>query len=133
MGPLFLVSRTLLPSSHYRQTGLVQLTVLASLLVDGVAAAAHNQWYSTIWRTSLGIGVVFPLVLLVMRFRLKEPVEFSKHSFRHAKTPYRLVLKFYGWRLLIVSLIWFIYDASNPPFTAAPIRVLALILTLMPR
>ncbi|TLS24792.1 hypothetical protein PpBr36_08706 [Pyricularia pennisetigena] len=66
-----------------------------------VAAAAKNEYMSTIWRTSLGIGVVFPLVLLVMRFRLKEPVEFSKHSFRHAKTPYRLVLKFYGWRLLI--------------------------------
>lgn len=48
-----------------------------------------------------------------MRFRLKEPVEFSKNSFRHAKTPYRLVLRFYGWRLLIVSLIWFIYDVSN--------------------
>lgn len=65
---------------------------------------------STIWRTSLGIGVVFPLILLVLRVRLKEPEEFKRNSMKYAKTPYWLVLKFYGWRLLIVSLIWFIYD-----------------------
>ena len=29
-----------------------------------------------------------------------------------AKTPYLLILKYYGFRLLIVSLIWFIYDVS---------------------
>ncbi|EHA49017.1 hypothetical protein MCOR27_009562 [Pyricularia oryzae] len=90
-----------------------------------VAAAAQNQYMSTIWRTSLGIGVVFPLVLLVMRFRLKEPVEFSKNSFRHAKTPYRLVLRFYGWRLLIVSLIWFIYDFLTYAFGIYSSTILA--------
>ena len=31
---------------------------------------------------------------------------------RHAKTPYRLVLRFYGLRLFVVSLLWFIYDVS---------------------
>ncbi|KAI1777042.1 MFS general substrate transporter [Hypoxylon cercidicola] len=77
-----------------------------------VAAAAHNTYYSTIWRTSLGIGVAFPLVLFVLRLQLKEPEEFSRNSMKHAKTPYLLVLRYYGFRLLIVSLIWFIYDFS---------------------
>ncbi|GAB0132298.1 hypothetical protein EsDP_00000739 [Epichloe bromicola] len=45
-----------------------------------VAAACHGSHLETIWRTSLGIGVVFPLVLLVMRLRLKEPLEFAKES-----------------------------------------------------
>ncbi|KAI0120579.1 major facilitator superfamily domain-containing protein [Hypoxylon sp. NC0597] len=34
-----------------------------------------------------------------------------------AKTPYLLILKYYGFRLLIVSLIWFIYDFSAYSFS----------------
>ncbi|KAM4067056.1 major facilitator superfamily protein [Hirsutella rhossiliensis] len=80
-----------------------------------VAAAAHNDHYSTIWRTSLGIGVVFPLLLLLMRMRLKEPEEFAKESMRR-QTPYMLVLRFYWFRLFCVSLIWFLYDFSTYAF-----------------
>ncbi|KAK2608482.1 glycerophosphoinositol permease [Conoideocrella luteorostrata] len=76
-----------------------------------VAAACHSSHYETIWRTSLGIGVVFPLVLFIMRLRLKEPEEFAKESMRK-NTPYSLVLRFYWFRLLCVSLIWFLYDFS---------------------
>lgn len=75
-----------------------------------VAAACHNVHYETQWRTSLGIGVLFPLVLLVLRFRLKEPAGFTANSMVHVKIPYRHVIRFYGWRLLAVSTIWFIYD-----------------------
>ncbi|KAI1662083.1 MFS general substrate transporter [Daldinia decipiens] len=82
-----------------------------------VAAAAHNIYYSTIWRTSLGIGVAFPLVLFVLRLKLKEPEEFSRNSMKHVKTPYLLVIRYYGFRLLIVSLIWFIYDFSAYSFS----------------
>lgn len=77
-----------------------------------VAAACQNGHYSTIWRTSLGIGAVFPAILLIMRFFLTEPEDYQKNSMKHAKTPYLLVLRFYGLRLFIVSLIWFIYDVS---------------------
>ena len=84
------------------------------MYLDVVAAACHNQHYGTIWRTSLGIGVVFPLVLFVLRLRLKEPEEFAKESMRK-QTPYILVFKFYGFRLLMVSLIWFLYDVSIRP------------------
>lgn len=86
--------------------------VIGAFVPYVVAAAAQNKYYGTIWRTSLGIGVVFPLVLFVLRLRLKEPEEFSRNSMKRARTPYLLVLKFYGFRLLIVSLIWFIYDVS---------------------
>lgn len=57
------------------------------------------------------------MVLLVMRFFLDEPEEFQRHSMKYAKTPYKLVLRFYGWRLFIVSLVWFIYDFSAYSFS----------------
>ncbi|KAI1454412.1 MFS general substrate transporter [Annulohypoxylon moriforme] len=90
-----------------------------------VAAAAHNSHFSTIWRTSLGIGVVFPLVLFVLRLKLKEPAEFSRNSMKHAKTPYFLIFRYYGFRLLIVSLIWFIYDFSAYSFSIYSSSILA--------
>lgn len=83
------------------------------VLSDVVAAACHNGHYSTIWRVSLGVGVVFPMALLLLRIRLKEPEGFTKNSMKR-KTPYALVLKYYWWRLLCVSIIWFLYDVSRP-------------------
>ena len=90
-----------------------------------VAAACHNGHYETIWRTSLGIGVVFPLILFVLRLRLKEPAEFTRNSMKYAKTPYSLVLRFYGYRLFIVSLIWFLYDFSSYSFGIYSSTILA--------
>ncbi|KAH6617845.1 major facilitator superfamily domain-containing protein [Chaetomium sp. MPI-SDFR-AT-0129] len=90
-----------------------------------VAAACQNGHLSTIWRTSLGIGAVFPAFLLIMRFFVKEPEEFRKNSMKHAKTPYLLVLRFYGFRLFIVSLIWFIYDFSSYSFGIYSSTILA--------
>ena len=87
--------------------------MLTKLNIDIVAAACHNQHYGTIWRVSLGIGVVFPLVLFILRLRLKEPEEFAKESMKR-KTPYLLVLRYYWFRLAAVSLIWFVYDVSLP-------------------
>lgn len=84
--------------------------VLGAFVPYVVAAACHNGHLDTIWRTSLGIGLVFPLVLFVLRLRIKEPAAATRNSMRHAKTPYLLALRFYGLRLFVVSLIWFIYD-----------------------
>lgn len=89
--------------------------VFGAFLPYVIAAATNNKQYSVIWRVSLGLGVVFPLVLLVLRIRLKEPEEFARHSMKR-KTPYSLVLKYYWWRLLCVSIIWFLYDFSTYAF-----------------
>jgi MFS family permease len=89
--------------------------VIGAFVPYVVAAAAHNSNYGTIWRTSLGIGVVFPLVLFILRLRLKEPDEFAKQSMRR-QTPYWLVLKYYWFRLFSVSLVWFLYNFSSYAF-----------------
>ncbi|KAK8120110.1 MFS general substrate transporter [Apiospora kogelbergensis] len=79
-----------------------------------VAAACHNDHLETMWRTPLGIGVVFPLVLFVLRLKLKEPEEFSRESMKNTKTPYWLVLRYYGFRLFVISAVWFLYDFGSP-------------------
>ncbi|KAI1257163.1 hypothetical protein MGN70_000202 [Eutypa lata] len=87
--------------------------VIGAFVPYVVAAAAQNKYYSTIWRTSLGIGTVFPLVLFVLRLKLKEPEEFSRNSMKYARTPYALVLRFYGWRLFVFSTYSFgIYSST---------------------
>jgi len=68
-----------------------------------------------IWRLSLALGVVPPLSLLYLRIKLKEPASFTREKF-NKKTPYWLAFKFYGFRLLVVSTIWFIYDFLTYPF-----------------
>ncbi|ORY61277.1 major facilitator superfamily domain-containing protein [Pseudomassariella vexata] len=99
--------------------------VIGAFVPYVVAAAAKNMYYSTIWRTSLGIGVVFPLILFVLRLKLKEPEEFSRNSMKYAKTPYGLVLRYYGFRLFIVSLVWFLYDFSVYSFGLYSSTILA--------
>ena len=46
-----------------------------------------------------------------MRLRLKEPEEFAKESMRR-QTPWLLIMKFYWFRLVCVSIVWFLYDVS---------------------
>jgi hypothetical protein len=66
------------------------------------------------WRLSLGLGVVPPLLLFLLRLKLNEPEEFKRESMKYVTIPYGLVLKYYWWRLFVVGLIWFLYDVSPP-------------------
>ena len=68
------------------------------------------------WRICLGLGVIPPLSLLYLRVKLQEPEAYRRESMKNTKTPWLLVIKCYWWRLLIVSLIWFIYDFSAYSF-----------------
>ncbi|KAI9807559.1 MAG: hypothetical protein M1825_005499 [Sarcosagium campestre] len=69
-----------------------------------------------VWRLALAFAVIPPLSLLYLRIKLKEPEEFERQTMRDTKTPWLLVIKFYWWRLAIVSIIWFIYDFSAYSF-----------------
>ncbi|KAF2760340.1 MFS general substrate transporter [Pseudovirgaria hyperparasitica] len=68
------------------------------------------------WRICLGLGVIPPLSLLYMRIKLQEPEAFQRESMVKAQTPWVLIIKYYWFRLLIVSTIWFIYDFSAYSF-----------------
>lgn len=81
-----------------------------------VVLATTENHLRAAWRICLGIGVIPPLSLLYFRIKLKEPESFSREKFQK-KTPYWLALKFYGPRLIVVCLIWFIYDFLTYPFS----------------
>lgn len=68
------------------------------------------------WRIMLGIGVIPPLSLFYMRFKLKEPEAFRRNTMAKCKTPWKLIFKKYWFRLAVVSIIWFIYDYSAYAF-----------------
>ncbi|EHK98943.1 putative metabolite transport protein [Glarea lozoyensis 74030] len=96
--------------------------------VIGAFVPYFDNHLRAVWRISLGLGVVPPLVLLWLRLKLKEPEEFKKESMKNAKIPYGLVLKYYGPRLFVVSLIWFIYDFSTYSFGIFSSTILSNIL-----
>lgn len=103
-----------------------------------------------VWRLALGLGVLPPLSLFYLRLKLQEPEEFKRETMKNTRTPWRLViqyvafpylrmiqqdsilisalLRFYWFRLMIVSLIWFIYDFSAYSFSIYSSAWLALIL-----
>ena len=78
------------------------------------------------WRVALGLGVIPPLSLFYLRLKMKEPEEFNRQ--RMTKYPYGLILRFYWWRLIIVSAIWFIYDFSTYSFSIYSTSWLAIII-----
>lgn len=71
---------------------------------------------NTVWRVSVGIGAIWPLVLFCLRFGFQENENFRKTNFKRAHIPYWRIIKFYWFRLIIVSIIWFIYDFSAYAF-----------------
>lgn len=68
-----------------------------------------------VWRVALGLGIIPPLSLLYLRIKLQEPEEYHRNKMTHY--PYWLILKFYWFRLVIVSLIWFVYDFLTYSFS----------------
>lgn len=81
-----------------------------------VVLATGEDHLRAAWRIMLGLGVVPPLSLIYMRYKLEEPEAFKRESMAKAKTPWKLILKTYWPRLLVVSAIWFIYDFSAYAF-----------------
>lgn len=70
-----------------------------------------------VWRLTLGLGALPPIALFFMRRKIADSESFQKLSMKKVKkVPYILIMKFYWFRLMIVSMIWFIYDFSAYSF-----------------
>ncbi|CUM66307.1 uncharacterized protein PRCAT00003969001 [Priceomyces carsonii] len=69
-----------------------------------------------IWRITLALGAILPISLFFMRLKIKDSEAFQKMNMKKAKVPYWTIIKFYWFRLIIVSLIWFLYDFSAYSF-----------------
>ena len=95
----------------------VDLGFVLGALVPTVAARIAPHHLHMVWRVCLGLGAVAPLSLLYLRARLQDPASFRAHGFRRGRIPYRLALRFYGRRLVLVAAIWFLYDLLSYPFS----------------
>ncbi|KAG5417825.1 GIT3 [Candida metapsilosis] len=74
-----------------------------------------------LWRVAIGLGVVPPLLLFFIRLKMKDSETFEKLNMKHVRYrdyPWWLIIKFYWFRLTIVSLIWFVYDFSTFSFNS---------------
>lgn len=91
--------------------------VISYIVATVVAYVCTDNHLRAAWRIILGIGIVPPLSLIWMRFKLQEPEAFQREKMGKAKTPWKLVLRMYGFRMLCVSAIWFIYDFSAFAFS----------------
>lgn len=91
--------------------------VTASLVPMIIVLITTENHLRLAWRLMLGLGIIPPLSLIYLRLKLNEPEEFKRQSMRHVRTPWLLVIRFYWFRLLIVSAIWFIYDFSAYSFS----------------
>ena len=88
--------------------------IMGALFPMIIAAGTSNL--TVVWRTSLALGVLPPLSLVYLRFKMKEPEAYARNNMKK-NMPYLLALKFYGPRLLVVCAIWFIYDFLTYPFS----------------
>lgn len=88
--------------------------VVAALVPMILVLIFSESHLRVVWRMCLGLGIIPPLSLLYLRIKLQEPEEYHRNKMNHY--PYWLILKFYWSRLIVVSLIWFIYDFSSYSF-----------------
>ncbi|KAF2801096.1 MFS general substrate transporter [Melanomma pulvis-pyrius CBS 109.77] len=95
----------------------IDLAFFISAIVATVVVLITGEGHLRVaWRLCLGLGVIPPLSLLYLRIKLQEPEAFKRESLANAKTPWLLIIKFYWFRLSVVSIIWFIYDFSAYSF-----------------
>lgn len=91
--------------------GFVMSAFVAWLLLK-ICGEIH---LTPVWRITLGLGSIPPLSLFFLRLKFKESERFEKTRF--TKTiPYWRVIRFYWFRLSVISTIWFLYDFSAYAF-----------------
>ncbi|SCU88869.1 LAMI_0D11606g1_1 [Lachancea mirantina] len=92
-------------------TGFVVSSVVPLVMLR-ICGEKHLQ---PVWRVTLGLGAIPPISLFFLRLKYKEGKRYVQSRFNHAM-PYWRIIKFYWFRLTIVSIIWFIYDFSSYSF-----------------
>ena len=82
-----------------------------------------------VWRLTLGLGVFPPFALYFMRRKMKNSESYENTNMKTAKLfPWWLVIKFYWFRLTVVSIVWFIYDFSAYSFGLYSSYILKIII-----
>ncbi|QLL30734.1 hypothetical protein HG536_0A05490 [Torulaspora globosa] len=80
-----------------------------------------------VWRITIGLGALPPLSLFYLRLKYKESAAFRKTKFQKVM-PYWTIIKFYWFRLAVVSIIWFLYDFSAYAFGTYSSIIISIVL-----
>jgi MFS family permease len=102
--------------------------VVAALVPMIVVLITSENHLQVAWRVCLGLGAIPPLSLLYLRYKLDEPESFKRETMAKTKTPWMLCVKFYWFRLMIVSVIWLVYNFSSYAFGLFSSQLLANLL-----
>ncbi len=81
--------------------------VVATLVPYVLLYICGENHLRLVWRLSLGLGCVFPIILLCFRTRMVESTRFVKSSMSRGPMPYKLILKRYWKSFLGLSVSWF--------------------------
>ncbi|UZJ51151.1 hypothetical protein CBS101457_000471 [Exobasidium rhododendri] len=90
--------------------GFVAATLVA-LILYVIFGDKHLVW---VWRLTLGLGAIPPLVILFFRVKMQETEHFKKGAIKK-KLPWWLIIKKYWSKLGAVCIAWFIYDYISYP------------------
>ena len=88
--------------------------VVSNLVPMLVVLATGENHLRAAWRICLGLGAIPPLSLLYLRIKLQEPEQYHRHKMH--KFPVWLIVKFYWFRSVVMSIIWFVYNFSAYSF-----------------
>jgi len=110
------------------QNGIFALATNAMIDVGFVFAALvplilyqifGEEHLRIVWRMSLGLGAIPPLLVLFWRMRMDEPESFQKYSMKRiplSAYPWKLLFRKFGLTWFGLCLGWFIYDFITYPF-----------------
>jgi MFS family permease len=77
--------------------------VVAAIVPTILVAIFTEDHLRAVWRICLGLGVIPPLSLLWLRYKLKEPEEFNRERMR--SYPYLLILKYVHLFLFLIFVL----------------------------
>lgn len=114
----------MLPSGHRNRyfvwftNSMIDLGFVVSAFVPLVLLWIFSDRHlHAVWRLTLGLGAIPPISLFFMRLKISDSNAFQKFNMKHVrKVPFKLIFKFYWFRLFIVSFIWFLYNFSSYSF-----------------
>ena len=89
--------------------------VIAGVVVLIVLACFQQSNYNAVWRTCFALGVVPPLCVVWIRYKIVNSTAFRKNAMKR-HIPYWLAFKKYGLRVLATGGCWFLYDFVSYPF-----------------
>lgn len=75
-----------------------------------------DKHLDTVWRGSLGFGILPAFIVFLWRLRMTEPKRYKEDGMRYASIPYGLVIRRYWPGLAAISLTWFLFDFVSYPF-----------------